>query len=815
MYMMKGILCFPKSFLVLAFLAIGLGMQAQKVNISGNVYESDAETPIEGATFVVEGTTNGGYTDGSGFYTLKVDRKDEVRVLFRYFGQNDTVLVVEIPAGQNAVTVDLVWGGGITMGTQVITSGRHKQDLEDVVSSMDVINPDKVDLQATNDIEDALQQGSGVDIIDGQPNIRGSSGYAYGVGSRVMVMLDGLPLLSPDAAFAQFDLIPTDNIAQIEIMKGASSVLYGSSALGGVINVLTADAPSEPKTSIRVRGQVWDQPKDVTLDWDPESAPTAGAINVFHSRKVGNHDITVLGDYWKESGWREDTRSQQGRLMGMTKFRPKAVPGLTLGVNGSYRFDSSSTFLFWDSYLPTDSLLTFSNALGSGATYPSNGAYSGATSRRRQFNDRFTVDPFIKFLTKKNDVHMLRGRYMQTNNNNDTGQGSRNKLLYTDYQFTTQFLDERITLVSGATAIFGWANGDSLYQGSHFSQNYAGYSQMDAAVTEKLNVTFGGRFDYININDTITVSSPVFRAGANYEIVKGTNVRASFGQAFRSPSIAERFTFTNASGLVIVPNPQIEVEKGWSAEVGVRQGIKFGDDKRFLLGFVDVAGFMMDFNNMVEFGVRPPQTFTFSAPVFQARNVAAARITGIEATTFLEWGRDDFYLSVSGGVTYIDPVNKNGLTDSTELVDLLGYIGSQANPVNDSVVGQFLAYNLPEDNANRLVDNPRFLKYRSNWTNRFSATVGYGRYAFTCNYRYKSQIRNIDQFLFVAIPGSADFVRTHPGGITTIDFILGVDVIEGLKLSFNAENVFNEEYVILPGIIGEPRNFSMQVKYVF
>lgn len=814
--MMKGIFCVPKFWIGLLLVSIATGLQAQKVTVSGNVYEADGESPIEGATYVVEGTTNGGYTDGSGFYSVQVNRADEVRILFRYFGQADTTLTVAIPAGENNVSANLIWGGGFVMKDQVITAGRHKQDLEDVTASMEVINPGKVDLQATNDIEDALQQGSGVDIIDGQPNIRGSSGYAYGVGSRVMVMLDGLPLLSPDAAFAQFDLIPTDNISQIEIMKGASSVLYGSSALGGVINVITSDAPAEPKTSIRLRGQVWDAPQDQRLDWDPESSPTAGAISAFHSRKIGRHDVTLLADYWKESGYREDTRSKQGRIMGMTKFRPKAVPGLTLGINGSYRFDSSSTFLFWDSYLPTDSLYTFASALDPNyVPTSSNGAFSGAASRRRQLNTRYAVDPFIKYLTKKNDVHMYRSRIMGTKNANDTGQSNNNTLFYNDYQFTTQFMDDRVTLVSGATAIFGWANGDSLYQGSHFSQNYAAYSQLDAMVTDKLNVTVGGRFDYININDTITVSAPIFRAGANYEIVKGTNVRASFGQAFRSPSVAERFTQTNASGLLIVPNPTIQEEKGWSAEIGIRQGLKFGDDKRFLVGFVDVAGFMMDFNNMVEFGVKPPESFTISAPVFQARNVQDARITGIEATTFLEWARDEFFFSVSGGVTYINPINKNGITDSTQLVDLLGTMGPQDDPATADAIYQFLAYNLPDTSEARLVDNPRFLKYRSNWTNRLSATVGYGRYSLTCNYRYKSQIRNIDQFLFVAIPGSADWVLSHPKGITTVDFIFGVEIMEGLKLSLNAENAFNQEYVILPGIIGEPRNFSMQLKWVF
>jgi len=787
---------------------------AQNVTITGKIFEEDGETPVEGATAQAVGTANGANSKADGSFSFQTKRADTIRVMFRYFGQNDTVINVPTVSGQKEYPVDLIFGGGgISIGTQVITAGRHAQDLPDVVSSMEVINPSKVDLQATGEIEDALQMGSGVDIIDGQPNIRGSSGYAYGVGSRVMVMLDGLPLLSPDASFAQFDLIPTDNISQIEIQKGAASVLYGSSALGGVINVITSDAPRKPKTSIRLRGQYHGAPANELLNWDGDKMAQTYGVNVFHSRKIGMQDITVLGDYWESSGWRAGTPEINHRFMALTKFRIKSIPGLTFGVNGSYRRDSSTTFLFWDSYTPSDSVFPF----GSNASYPSQGALAGANTARSQLNSRYTLDPFIKYLTKNNQVHMFRSRYMKTNNINDTQQSAQNELLYNDYQYTRQFWDDRITMVAGATAIFNFANADSLYAGSHKSRNTAAYIQGDISVTEKLNVTLGARYDHFLINDSLVEDAPIFRAGANYEIRKGTNVRASFGQAFRSPSVAERYTNTQAGGLIIEPNPDIEVEKGWSAEVGIRQGLQFGDKERYLLGFVDVAGFVMDFNNMVEFGVKPPTQAIFPPPppVFQARNVADARIPGVEATTFMEVGVKDFFFSLSGGVTYIQPRNLNGIEDTTKLVDLLNTLGPQEDPFTAAAFGMYTAYNLPEDDPNSRVDNPTFLKYRSNWVTRASATVGYGRYSLSGNYRYKSEIKQIDQFLFIAIPGAADFVRDNPGGFTVVDFIFGVDVIEGMKLSLNLQNAFNEEYVQLPGIIAEQRNFTAQLKYVF
>lgn len=796
--------------------ALVLSAQAwgQSITIQGKVVDGGDNSELPGVKCIVTETNQGTMSGEGGSFSLKTARKPQVRVLFSITDYKDTVYTITTEPGKDVYDVEIIVNSSaITMNTQVITAGRHAQDVAKVTASMDVMKPGAVDLQATNEVEDALQMGSGVDIIDGQPNIRGSSGYAYGVGSRVMVMLDGLPLLSADASAAQFDLIPTDNIQQIEVMKGASSVLYGSSALGGVINVITADAADTSKTSIRLRGTLFGPPRDKSLDWDGDKNATTAAINVFHSRKIGRHDVIGLVDAWKESGWKHNTEAEQARVQFMTKFRPKAIPGMNWGINGSVKYDSSRTFVFWDSYYADDSVLApFSNV-----SRPSLGAFSGTSTARNQLNMRYSLDPYVKFLTDSGNVHMYRGHIQHQVFTNNSNQSNRSTVAYNDYQYTTAVLDDRATWVSGATFIYNSARADSLYQGGHHSINLAAYSQIDGAITSKLNATLGGRFDYIRIDDSFTVSAPVFRAGLNYEPFKGTNFRASWGQAFRSPSIAERYTATATGGLVIIPNPTIEVEKGWTAEVAVRQGFLAGNKKRSVLGFVDVAGFLMDYRNMIEFGVTPPAVFNpFASPEFSARNVADARITGIEATTLVQVTYDDFRFDLNAGITYIDPKNLNPTPDSAQ-VDFLNTLGTQQDPTppGSTALLEFFGLSREEGALGYRRDNPPVLKYRSKWTNRASATVGYGRFSLTGNYRFKSNILAIDEFLYVAIPGSADWVRSHDKGFTIVDFILGVRLIDGMNLSLNCENAFNAEWSVLPGIMGEPRNFSAQLKYVF
>ena len=124
--------------------------------------------------------------------------------------------------------------------TVVVSAGKFEQRIEETTVSVEVIKPNLISNKNTTNIQTAIDQVPGVNITDGQANIRGGSGWSYGAGTRVQVLVDDMPLISGDAGQAQWSLISTENINQVEIIKGASSALYGSSALNGVINISTA-----------------------------------------------------------------------------------------------------------------------------------------------------------------------------------------------------------------------------------------------------------------------------------------------------------------------------------------------------------------------------------------------------------------------------------------------------------------------------------------------------------------------------------------------------------------------------------------------
>jgi iron complex outermembrane receptor protein len=130
----------------------------------------------------------------------------------------------------------------------VISAGKYEQKLSEITVSMDVIKPKIVENKNTVNLETIADQVPGVTVTDGQVSIRGGSGFSYGAGSRVLMCVDEMPMLAADAGDIKWSYLPIENLDQIEVIKGASSALFGSSALNGVINVRTAYPKEKPET---------------------------------------------------------------------------------------------------------------------------------------------------------------------------------------------------------------------------------------------------------------------------------------------------------------------------------------------------------------------------------------------------------------------------------------------------------------------------------------------------------------------------------------------------------------------------------------
>lgn len=773
--------------------------QNTRVTVSGKVTDFTSGDPLVGATISVPDLGVGTYADEEGKYTIviPVGNRSSVEISYSFTGYAAQKLMVEAGAPDVLKNISLRSEDYSTEEVVITATKGFAQSQSDVTVSIEVVKPLAINLQATPSIDKTLSQIPGVDNQDGQINIRGSSGYAYGVGSRVMVTLDGLPLLTGDAGTANLDLIPVDNISQVEVMKGASSVLYGSSALGGVINIVTADPEEKPKTSIRLRYGMYGPPANKAIDWDGNKNAWSASTHIFHSRKIGIMDFTLQSNFIKETGYRQGTDTEEYRNLIMLKFKPKKTPGLTFGVNASVSVDSSGSILYWRGYYPDTIVNGTEPVVSGGALTPTNasGGY------RKQLSTIMAVDPVIKYLTPNGkSLFWYRGRYLSNRNQNNTNQSTNNYIVYNDFLYQTSVV-KNVSWVTGATYTYSSISGDSLYggtyifngdtvvsTGSHSGNSLGVYTQLDGKFGP-LTTSLGIRYETVQIDGAARESRPVARAGLNLKLWPGMNIRTSVGQAFRVPSVAERFANTTGGGIVVEPNPNIKSEYGYSAEFGLRQGFLADRPSFVLKGYLDLAGFVMNYQDMVEFGITKRQIFPVQDIRFSSVNVANARIAGIELTAMTSANWKNWFVNFSGGVVYLDPQDLNAVPAEKQL-DLV---------------------NVPSDiiNADK-VDQPPFLKYRSRWTVRGSISGGYKIFSLTTNVRYKSFVENIDQYLFLVINDLNDFRVNHANGDLVADVILSADVTKNSKLSLTVDNIANREYLIIPGLLAPQRKFTLQ-----
>ncbi len=220
-------------------------------SVTGTVYASDSDAPIEGVTVLVKGTTTGTYTDGEGKFSVNVPDLNSTLVL-SYVGYS----TLEIPLeGRSNITVTLQQD--ITSLDEVVVVGygtQRKRDITAAIASVD--SREIAEIPVASTVQSLQGRVAGVDIqnVNGRPGqnpqitIRGRR--SINAGNDPLFVVDGIPLTDGGTAF---DINPQD-VESVEILKDAASTsIYGSRGANGVI-LITTKRGSEGKTNIAYDG---------------------------------------------------------------------------------------------------------------------------------------------------------------------------------------------------------------------------------------------------------------------------------------------------------------------------------------------------------------------------------------------------------------------------------------------------------------------------------------------------------------------------------------------------------------------------------
>jgi len=721
--------------------------------IKGNVFDNNTLEPLHGV-YVIYDTNKGTTTDQDGSFLIK-PANERTNIIFQFVGYKTVTSSINTRLND---TVELNIGLDMELqfiGQIVVSANKTEQKIAELTVSMDIIKSGDFLKTHITDAQELINKTTGIEILDGQASIRGGSGFSYGVGSRVLALIDGLPVLSPDAGNIKWQFLPLENISQIEIIKGASSVLYGSSALNGIINFRTADATNIPFTQFFAETGIFGKPQNKNWVWW-DSPRVFSSASFSHLQKIGKTDLGLGFSLLSDNGYRKYNDEKLGRLSIRLKHYNEKIKGLVYGLNFNSGYTSKRDFILWED-----------------AEF---GALKQDTSSVSLLHGSFfAIDPYISYNNSGRFKHDLRIRLQNSNNRFPVRDENNSDAFsfFTEYQLHYR-LSDIMNITAGVAE--NYSKIISNFYGNHEGMNIAGFIQLEANPIPRLKMVAGLRVEQNSLDRERDKTIPIFRTGINWQAAEYTFLRASFGQGYRYPSIAEKHASTTLGSVKIFPNPFVQPESGWSSEVGLKQGILIGETS----GQADFSFFLSQNSNMIEypFGSYPDPVTGISGPGFRADNVEQSRVYGYEIEFMLNRNFDGFYTTISGGYTYIYPVEFNQTTHKNTDI---------------------------------------YLKYRRKHSAKLSLNTAYKKFDLGFSIFAKSKILNIDDVFLNEVtreeilPGFYGYWLENNIGYFLLDGNIAYEINSVLTLSMAVKNITNSEYMGRPGDIQPQRNISLRI----
>ena len=815
---------------------------AQDVTLSGTITDKETNEPLVGASVVTESGT-GVTTDLNGKYTIKLP-KGLHNLKYSFIGYELKNKEIDLSLGA-PTTKNVVLGmKSEQLDIVVVSSSQYQKSIAEETVSMEVVGKELIRSTNATDLGDAIDKTPGVIVTGSSVSIRGGSSWSYGVGARTAVMQDGSSMMSADLGEAQMTQAPVENIEQVEVIKGASSVVYGSSALAGVVNVITAWPKSAtPKTEVSVFQMFYDDPPDIYSDqtyergelrqnpaypnhpdstilvdvtvnypkdtlkwWDNGQVRGSSGMNINHTRKIKNVDLIVGANIFNHRSFQSFADEFRAGVNFKTRVHSKKKPGLNYGVNGTLVYEKSGRFFL--------------------ALNPNEGALRSAVPSADEYL-RSNIDPHLHYISEKGFKHSLKTRYMyimRISRNRPATPHAKSHQIMANYQF--QKLWKKWSITSGVPVNVGLSS-SNLYTGLRTTYSSAIYVQgefkynwmtkkgkRDTLQSSKktwergITAVAGVRYEIIGIDDFTETGQPVFRSGLNIRAARGTFIRASVGQSYRLPSVGERFVSADLSGLVqVIPNRKLTSEKGLSVELGLKQAITVSK----WLAYLDFAVFYQQYKDFVEFGfvsrgladslfVDVPETIFLG---LYPQNVSDALVAGYELGLASQGKVGPVGINALVGYTYNYPVN----LDSAKSFGAEQYVGEFFSRMFRRLSPQESVY-LLKLRPRHLIKGDVALSFKKA---TFGVTLVYGS--------YPENIPVTEGLAVDFISGEAGamerYGQMHQKGDLVVNLRASYQILKQLNASFIVNNISNKIYTYRPSAVEPIRNFTIKLRATF
>jgi len=494
-----------------------------------------------------------------------------------------------------------------SLAAVVVTATRVPIATAAPLATTTILKGDDLRAQGITRVEDALRLVTGAQVVSSGPIGSQTSLFLRGGNSNyVRVLVDGVPLNEAGGAF-DFASLTIDNVDRIEVVQGPTSVLYGSDAVTGVVQIFTRDGHGPLSTRAFVGAGSYGGRRD-ELGW-------SGGNNKAGFTLSGSHQYTD-GILAFNNGFLDDVLSASLRL------NPDVNTDLRLTTRWSsqiYHYPTQSDGSVVDHNAEqTDHRLVLSLDAGRRLSDRVEFRVSGASN---EYLPRSNDGP-----DSPADTNGFYGYFSRSAETRRSGDARFNIRFGSRGVFTVgeEIASDRISQSSLSLSSYGNSPGSFAAQ----RHNSATYVQAIGDASDRFSYVIGGRLDKNSSFGTFQT----MRASIAYVLSAEARVRASIGSAFTAPSFYENF----ASGYV-TGNPNLQPEHSRSAEVGIDA---FLADGKLTL---KATGFFQQFHDIIDYSGNAP----FGTPSYY--NVAGADANGFElGAEYKAAGGVTF----SGGYTY-------------------------------------------------------------------------------------------------------------------------------------------------------------------
>jgi len=569
--------------------------------ISGRVINSQTKKALPGANLQILGTIRGASADLDGNFIIRNVPSGKFSIRVSMIGYRNLTKDILIKGKEELRLSFELTETPIQFDPIIVTAGKTRQRLDQVPVSLSVVSAEEIQRRNPTDLIGALESAPGIHFVGNQINIRGSSGYAFGAGNKVLLLLDSVPIHASDTGEINWDALPPLDIEQIEILKGAGSSLWGAAALGGVVNIITKSPSLDGKFLFSMNMGKYDRPYFKEWEWTDNERLYYFRTDLSYSKKIGNMGLRISAGQNTSTGYTQLGDFEKYNFASKIDYR--FSNDIKWTGFAAYSYIDQGFFVQWKGQ--NDPYEVDEANLNNYATTNQLNLYSKLAL---PFSARFGIN--------------FRASLNRTLMGNQFGEGSYfNPAFGQGIEIQADWIPLFNHFVTFGLQ-YQHDAGSTKYFGDHKGYFIGPYLQNEWKVNDNLRITVGLRYDRYQLIGGAKEDLLSPRFGINWQPWANTNMRASVGSGFRAATIVERYLELSIMNFNIKANPDLKAEKSWAYDLGLRQYITHNWN-------IDLSLFDNEYWNLIE-----PHLDLIRGQI-QFRNIARAQIRGIEATTTL------------------------------------------------------------------------------------------------------------------------------------------------------------------------------------